>query len=136
MHEYKDCMILLLKSYAIYRKQQPLSGFSELAARDACLKGYVKPMFSDIVIVDRPDKKNSSFTRWVWESVITFFGFVLKNKPKDSFAARVPVEGNLNDPNVEIWPLITNIFKNAFITAFKKEVDNDINFSDATPKKK
>jgi hypothetical protein len=110
--------------------------FSEFAINDGYLKGYFKPMFHDIKLQDTTGQPNSNIFKRVWEGVITFFGFVLKNKPKDSFATKIPIEGNLNDPNIKLWALITNTFKNGFITPFKKQVDNDINFSDAAKHKK
>jgi hypothetical protein len=108
--------------------------FSEFAVRNGYLKGYVKPMFHNIKIPDEYGKPNSSVLKRIWEGIVTFFGFVLKNKPKDSFATKVPIEGNLNNPDVKIWTLITNIFVNGFIRPFKNEVDNDIQFKDAEVK--
>ncbi len=105
--------------------------YSEFAINHNYLKGYIKPMFHNVTIPDRFGKPNSSVLKRIWEGVITFFGFVLKNKSKDSFATKIPIEGNLSDPDVKVWRLITNIFRNAFITAFKNQVDNDIKFNDA-----
>ncbi len=110
--------------------------FSEFAINDGYLKGYFKPMFHDIKLQDTVGQPNSNIFKRVWEGVITFFGFVLKNKPKDSFATKIPIEGDLNNTHVKLWALITNIFKNGFIRPFKKRVDNDINFSDAAKHKK
>jgi hypothetical protein len=110
--------------------------YSEFAIHNGYLKGYFKPMFHNIKIPDSLGKPNSSVVKRLWEGVITFFGFVLKNKPKDSFATKIPIEGNLNDPDIKLWTLITNIFRNAFIKPFMNEVDNDIQFKDAVQKKK
>lgn len=110
--------------------------YSEFAIRNHYLKGYLKPMFHNIRIPDSLHKANSSVLKRIWEGAITFFGFVLKNKPKDSFATKVPMEGDLSDVDFNIWKLITNIFRNAFIKPFQSQVDNDINFSDASKKKK
>ncbi len=110
--------------------------FSEFVIHDHYLKGYFKPMFHNIRIPDRFGKPNSNIIKRVWEGLITFFGFVLKNKPKDSFATKVPFEGDLSNPNIEIWPLIKNIFRNAFIKPFQNAVDNEVNFSDASAKSK
>ena len=106
--------------------------YSEFAISNGYLKGYVKPMFHNIKLVDNPGKKNSSVLKRVWEGVITFFGFVLKNKTRDSFATKIPVEGNLNDPDTSVWTLLKNIFRNGFIKPFDNNVDNDIQYEDAT----
>lgn len=105
--------------------------YSEFAVNNGYMKGYLKPMFHDIKIPDSLGKPNSNILKRLWEGVITFLGFVLKNKPKDSFATKIPIEGDLNNPRIKLWTLITNIFKNAFIRPFANKVDEDINFSDA-----
>lgn len=110
--------------------------YSEFAINNGYLKGYFKPMFHDIKIPDSLGKPNSNILKRLWEGLITFVGFVLKNKPHDSFATKIPIEGDLNNPNIKLWTLITNIFRNAFIRPFKNQVDNDIKFSDASRKKK
>jgi Domain of Unknown Function (DUF748) len=109
--------------------------YSEFAINNGHLKGYFKPMFHNIHIVDRPGKPNSSVLKRLWEGVVTFLGFVLKNKHKDSFATKIPVEGDLNNPDIKVWTLIKNIFRNGFIKPFSNEVDNDIKFNDAGKKK-
>ena len=108
--------------------------YSEFAINKGYMKGYVKPMFHDIKIPDSLGKPNSNILKRLWEGAITFLGFVLKNKPKDSFATKIPIEGDLNNPDIKIWTLITNIFVNAFIRPFQSKVDDDIQFSDAGKK--
>jgi hypothetical protein len=108
--------------------------YSEFAIKNDYIKGYVKPMFHDIKIPDSLGKPNSSFLKRIWEGAITLFGFILKNKPQDSFATKIPIQGNLSDPHISLWKLITNIFVNGFISPFKSQVDNDIQFNDAQPK--
>jgi Domain of Unknown Function (DUF748) len=110
--------------------------YSEFAISNGYLKGYFKPMFTNIKIPDSLGKPNSNILKRLWEGVITFVGFVLKNKPHDSFATKIPIEGDLNDPNIKLWTMITNIFRNAFIKPFKSQVDNDIKLSDAHPHSK
>ena len=50
--------------------------YSEYAINNGYLKGYFKPMFHNIHIMDSLGKPNSSVFKRVWEGVITFFGFV------------------------------------------------------------
>lgn len=109
--------------------------YSEFAINKEYLKGYIKPMFHNIRIPDKFTKPNSSVLKRIWEGAITFFGFVLKNKPRDSFATKIPVEGDLSNPNIGLWPLIKNVFRNGFIKPFESEVDNDVKFNDAVEKK-
>jgi len=101
--------------------------YSEIAIADANLKGYVKPMLTDTKFISKEDK----FLSVLWEGFVGFFKFIFKNQGTDTFALKVPLEGDLNQPDVGIWSTFTSIFRNAWIKAFKSDVDNEINFEDA-----
>jgi len=80
--------------------------YSEFAINKGYLKGYFKPMFHNMRIKDSLGKPKRSVSKRVWEGAVTFLGFALKNKHKDSFATKIPIEGDLNDPDLSVWPLI------------------------------
>ncbi|SMO58288.1 protein of unknown function [Saccharicrinis carchari] len=101
--------------------------YAELVAKDGNMKGYVKPIIENLKIIDW-DKEEGGFFQKIWESVVGFTAEVLENQPKDRFATRVPIKGNLNQADIKIWPTVWNVFKNAFIQAFKKNVDHSIDF--------
>ncbi|SRX76071.1 DUF748 domain-containing protein [Aequorivita antarctica] len=101
--------------------------YSEIAIADGHLVGYVKPLLKDTTLIGKGD----SFLDVIWEGFVGFFKFVLKNQGTDTLATKVPFEGDLNDVKTGVWPTVLNIFENAWIQAFKGEVDNDINYKDA-----
>ncbi len=113
-------------------KKGEFNFFSEVAIADGYLKGYLKPLISDAELIE-PEEP---FLSRVWEGFVGFFGFVLKNQRTDTLASKVPLEGDLNDPNTEIWPAIKAIFRNAWIEAFNRTVDNEIDYKDAFVKRK
>ncbi|MEE1961071.1 DUF748 domain-containing protein [Allomuricauda taeanensis] len=98
--------------------------YSELAIADGYLKGYLKPILKDTKLIGKED----AFLDVLWEGFVGFFKFVLKNHKQNTLATKVPIEGDLNDVKTKTWPTVTNIFKNAWIKAFKGIVDNDIEF--------
>lgn len=108
--------------------------YSELAIADGYLKGYLKPILKDTKLIGKED----AFLETLWEGFVGFFKFVLKNQKQNTLATKVPIEGDLNDVKTKTWPTVTNIFKNAWIKAFKGIVDNDIEFENVqeTAKKK
>ncbi len=101
--------------------------YSEVAIADGHLIGYVKPLLTDTVLIGKED----SFLEVLWEGFVGFFKFVLKNQGTDTLATKVPFEGDLNNVEAGVWPTVINIFENAWIEAFKGEVDNDIDYKDA-----
>lgn len=101
--------------------------FSEVAIADGYMKGYIKPLLKDAKFHSKED----GFFETIWEGFVGFFKFVLKNQKTDTVATKVPLEGDLNNPVAGIFPAIFNIFENAWIKAFKGDVDEDIEYADA-----
>ncbi|MEZ4801818.1 MAG: DUF748 domain-containing protein [Gelidibacter sp.] len=101
--------------------------YSEVAIADGYLKGYMKPLLTDSKMIGKDD----GFIGVLWEGFVGFFKFILKNHRTDTLATKIPIEGDLNNVEAGVWPTVINIFGNAWIKAFKGEVDDDIEFKDA-----
>ena len=67
----------------------------------------------------------------IWESLVSVFMEVFENQPKDQFAMRIPIEGDINDPDQDLWSGFFSIFSNAFGGAFTKDIDGNVSFNDA-----
>ena len=106
--------------------------YSEVAIADGYLKGYLKPMFINTKLLGEDDK---GFFEKLWEGFVGVFKFLLKNKGTDTLATRAPIEGDLNNLDTGLFRTILNIFKNGWIKAFSGEVDENIEYEDATKKK-
>ena len=106
--------------------------FSEMAIADGYLKGYMKPLITDSKLIGKDD----GFLSVLWEGFVGFFKFVLKNQSTDTLATKIPIEGDLNGVSTEVIPTIGNIFSNAWIKAFKGDIDDDIEFKDAFEEQK
>ncbi|MGB3608569.1 MAG: DUF748 domain-containing protein [Psychroserpens sp.] len=101
--------------------------FSEIAIADGYLKGYMKPLLTDSKLIGKED----GFLGVLWEGLVGFFKFTLKNQSTDTVATKIPLEGNLNDVKASILPTVANIFGNAWISAFNGDIDDEIEFEDA-----
>jgi len=104
-----------------------VNAYSELALADGFIKGYFKVLMNNV----KYHSKEDSFSETLWEGVVAFFQFILKNKKTGNFAVKAPIEGEIESFSVKSWPAIGSIFTNAFIEAFKSEIDDDIEFKDA-----
>ncbi len=101
--------------------------FSEIAIADGFLTGYIKPLLKDSKLISKDDK----FLEKLWEGLVGFFKFILKNQNTNTLATKVPLQGDLNNVQTKVWPTIYNIIKNGWISAFKSTIDDEINFEDA-----
>ena len=103
--------------------------FSELAAVDGRLTGYLKTVATDISLVDLRGNDQNPFNA-LWESAVSVFMEVFENQPEDQFAFRIPIEGDLNHPDRDGWAAFLSIFDNAFGQAFSRDTDGNIRFED------
>lgn len=108
---------------------------TELAMQDGHYNGYVKPALENIKIIDlSPDtekEKKRGFFRKVWELIVGAAVSVVKNKPKDRLATKIPLKGNMNGQESFTWTAVVNVLKNGFVKAFDKDVEGSINIDDA-----
>ncbi len=110
--------------------------YTEIIINDGILEGYVKPILNGVKVFNLKKDSDNGVLKLLWEGLAGAVMEIFENQPKDQFATQVPLEGNLNDPDIEIWTTITNTLKNAFVEAFKKDIDGSISFDDLKTKKK
>ena len=101
--------------------------YSEIAIADGFLKGYMKPLLINSKFIGKED----GFLETLWEGFVGFFKFVLKNQSTDTLATEIPIEGDLNNVEADIFSTVGGIIKNAWIKAFKGETNDTIEFEDA-----
>lgn len=101
--------------------------YSEIAIADGFLTGYIKPLLKDSKLIEKEDK----FFEKLWEGFVGFFKFILKNQGNNTLATKVPIEGDLNQVQSKVLPTVFNLVKNAWISAYKGVVDNEVDYDDA-----
>ena len=106
--------------------------YSEVILNDGSFDGYVKPIMVDMKILDLKkdikDKKN--VFQLVWEGIAELGSEIFENHPEDQVASRVPLQGNIENVQTDIWTTIFTVLSNAYIEALKKEVDNTVNLGE------
>lgn len=102
-----------------------LDVFAEIEAKGGKFKGYIKPLFENIQLIEKKEEFDNPFEA-IWEGMVSGFLQLFKNQPKDRFATRIPLSGTLQDPKAGVWPTIFNVLRNAFIEAFRPELENSI----------
>ena len=101
--------------------------FSEVKLIDGELTGYIKPFFDNLKVLNwEKDKEEDGFFRALWEGVVGLVSEGVENQPRDEVATQVPIKGNVNQPETDVWTTIINVLKNAFIEAFNKGLENTV----------
>ncbi|MBC7450884.1 MAG: DUF748 domain-containing protein [Cytophagales bacterium] len=102
--------------------------FSEVAVNDGKVDGYIKPILENVKILNW--KEDGNLMQKTWQAAVGLTFDVFKNHPKDQFATKVPLHGNL-DKKVEtnVVTTIIRVLKNAFVEAYSKSLDNSVSFT-------
>lgn len=116
-------------------EQGSFSLYTEMAAENGELVGYVKPVIENLKVLDWK-KEEGNFLQKTWEAVVAVVTEIFENQKKDQLATRTPISGDLNNLDAGIWSTVWNVFKNAFIEALSKRVEGTIDFTSDKEKEK
>lgn len=107
--------------------------YAEAAAKEGKFAGYVKPLIKDLDVVGKEDRDDNILQK-LWENIAGTVAQVFKNQRKDQVATKIPFEGNIKDPNSNIWYTISELLTNAFIQAIQPSIDNQIDIGSVDAK--
>jgi hypothetical protein len=105
---------------------------AEMAGRDGGFQGYVKPFFEDLDFKNLADENKGLGTR-IWEKIVAGIAWLVKNKPRDQVATRIPFQGRFGDPKVGLLATIGNLFRHGFVRAFNPTVEGTIRADNVLP---
>ena len=110
----------------------------EIASDDGYVEGYIKPILKDVTVFSWKgdiEEDNDGFFEGMVEMASAFIAELFENQSKDQIATRIPIEGQLNEPDTALLPAIGAVIKNAFIAAMKGDVEKSIELKDAIRQK-
>ncbi len=96
----------------LHAPQGTIDIFVEFDCRNGQLTGGVKPVLKNVKV--RPDD-NGFFTRlkaWVTDVAIKVFSDRVPGR--NAVATVIPIKGTLTGPDVQLWPSIFGVLRNAF----------------------
>lgn len=130
-------LVLLNDFFKAYAKIDVNKGtfgmYTEVAAKEGRFEGYVKPLIKDLDVVGAEDRDDNVF-RQLWENIAGTVAEVLENQRKDQFATKVPLEGNIKNPESDIASTILTVLQNAFIQALQPAIDDQISIGSVDDK--
>lgn len=115
--------------FRVDAEEGEFSLYSEFALSDGYLEGYVQPVIVNLRVLDLEDEDHDVFSA-AWELIVEGVSQIFRNHPEDQVATRVPMSGQIDDPEIGVFTTIWNIFRNAFVEAFERSVEGIIDFDD------
>ena len=102
------------------------SFYSELAVKNGQIRGYVKPLFRDVVAYDAAQDRDKGTGRKLYEKLVTGVSKLMKNEPRKEVATEVDISGPLQNPKSSTLQAIIKLIQNAFIKAILPGFDRDV----------
>ncbi len=96
----------------------------ELTSKNGLLEGYTQPMFRNMKIFGPKDFQGDVFNGF-WQALLGVGNLVLQNQPRDQFATRIPLTGQIDAPTPDVVPTVLNVLRNAFIRAYLPRLEGN-----------
>jgi hypothetical protein len=107
-------------------KEGLFSFYSELQIKGDKVSGYVKPLFKNMKVYDRRDRKEKGIFHKLYLGLVGGISKILENRPRGEVATKTDISGSLASPKTSTLQIIFNLIRNAFIKSilpgFEKEV--------------
>ncbi len=97
--------------------------YSDLTVKDGNISGFVKPLATNISLVDL--EKDANPIGVIWESLVSVVLEIFENQPKDQFATQIQLEGKIDNPGTDFWATLGGVFHNAFVKAYSKTIKEE-----------
>lgn len=99
--------------------------YTQLAAHNGQMSGYIKPLFTDMKVLDlRRDEEKSAF-RKMYEGLVGGVAGLFEN-PHGTVATKAEVSGSVKNPQVSTWNMLLHLVQNAFfksiLPGFERQV--------------
>src|SRR6185503_15269096 len=108
--------------------------YTEVAAADGRYEGYLKPLFEDLDVFEWEKERGKNILQKFWQAIVAGVAQILKNQPHDRLATRIPISGNFEKTDVDIWATVGGILKNAFVRALLPKFDQSVSVQDVKQK--
>jgi hypothetical protein len=106
----------LLRAYGRFDVAQgSCTVYAQVAVKNSRIRGYVKPMFSNVKVYDPQKDKNKGVFQQTKEMVIGAAVHVFKNHSTQKVATQVDLNGDLKSPDVSTWQAFVEVVRNAFV---------------------
>jgi len=108
-----------------------IDGAMELAAKSNEVNGYAKAGVYDLSIFswrEDVEKDDDGLFTIIFEGGADLLSAILENDESQLVAARIPIEGTLDNTDISTFQAVVSVLKNAFFDATKMKVDDIVSY--------
>jgi hypothetical protein len=108
-----------------------IDGAMELAAKSNEVNGYAKAGVYDLSIFswrEDVEKDDDGLFTIIFEGGADLLSAILENDESQLVAARIPIEGTLDNTDISTFQAVVSVLKNAFFDATKMQVDDIVSY--------
>jgi hypothetical protein len=87
--------------------------FAEVDCRDGKLKGGVKPVLKNVEVGQGKPGIGNAIKKVLASAAVKIFSDRVEGR--ESVATVVPIRGDINNPEVQLWPAVAGVIRNAFV---------------------
>ncbi|MDF2867106.1 MAG: hypothetical protein K0S11_576 [Gammaproteobacteria bacterium] len=109
-------------------QQGYFSLYVEVAAAKGKITGYAKPMIKDLQVIDPKEQTNP--VKAIYKGAVQVVAKILENEEQGTVATKIKIHGEIEDPEVNIWSMIGNLLRHAFIQALLPQIDHSVKVQD------
>jgi hypothetical protein len=90
--------------------------FAEFSAKGGLLNGGVKPVLKNVAVRPAEPGAWDKVKAWLADKAVKTASDRVPDR--NALATVVPLEGRLTDPDIQLWPAILGVVRNAFVQGF------------------
>jgi hypothetical protein len=114
-----------LRAYAgVDVERGTLDVYSEVMAEDGRFEGWVQPLMRDVdVLRVEEESDEQGFFATLWEGLVGSASELLENQPEDQVAARIPMRGTFEQPDVGVLEALASLLRNGYVEALRPRME-------------
>ena len=115
----------LLRAYGRFDVQSGnVSIYSQASVQRGAISGYIKTLFSKVVVYNHEKDKEKPVLHQAYELMIGGAAKLLKNRSTQQIATQISLNGKLDSPTISTWEALAKLVSNAFINAIEPGFDH------------
>jgi hypothetical protein len=123
----------LLRAYGRFDVQSGnVSIYSQASVKRGTISGYIKTLFSNVVVYNHEKDKGKPVLHQAYELMIGGATRLLKNHSTQQTATEISLNGKLDSPTISTWEALRKLVSNAFINAIEPGFDHATGWTSST----
>jgi hypothetical protein len=90
-----------------------LDVFAEFDCHDGLLKGGIKPLLKNGHVIQGKPGLDNALKAWVGDIAINVASDRVPER--NAVATVIPISGRINKPDIQVWPAVVGVLRNAFV---------------------